>query len=628
MRSSSFGTPATTRPPYDKWICHLSKNELHAATCEYDRVRGHFQGLNFDRFRDTVVIEALAGFPEYFAQRLFREWNVSGDGELSRSEFIAAAAAAGKSLRGDHIEMVFRMISANGDGTNVSRSDVARFLKCFDPGPHFMGIDRRTTSVVRQSWAGDKFLRMLFGSSTTERLTLEKLGTVLGSSTAFDAFIEWIPNLGARLLCPQDDFVPHAAVIQRFTDFKLFHVRNAISLKQREEFRSELRTILFILSTESPSLTSAYIIDRFRDVLDEDSLIDTIVTAWNIANAGKDLNSSDKLEAPAVREEFKLFVLGYCCAHASSVHQVYRLLFELFDEDRCGQIEVEQLSAFLQLAVDLSPIDSEREANIIIRRRGRSHSPSLSPPPSPHGLSITPSGSPQILSLHQFIEVAQDLPGFSLAEIETAFLLFHIKQHGSQIRRDSSPDMIGDDHLLLMNLFDDYFSEETAQSFAFCLLSPKEWQQLMNGIMRCPNDLSAAQILHQEAIELPSGHMMLTLPVWLLTSFWYGMKPRESLKFSANWASSIHLYRGDQSFLHGFWIRISINFTSCDGFERVATIPQVIAFEQCNVRSVLNAALSQKGWGGHDEEETSGVTTMCQCQVLIAQRNDAGEIKT
>ncbi|GMF40162.1 unnamed protein product [Phytophthora fragariaefolia] len=624
MRSWFHGRSAPRGHLYDHFVRQLSTSELHAASSAFNRARGNFTGLDVDRFQ-KVLSEICIGVPEYLAPRLFREWNVSGTGEISHSEFVGGVAIAVKGLHDDHLEMVFRMLSANGDGSNVSRSDVSRFLKCFD---RVSNCAASRVNVVARSW-GDEFLCTLSRVSPTGTFTIETLRAAAVSCRAHNVHLltQWIAEVGARLLQVHPLTRP---LITAPCDFNRVHIvdsRDSIPSTKREAFRCELRSVLFIISTGSPGLTFSFIVQRFREVLDDDCLIDALIAKWSNASPSERAQRMMASVTNDTRELLKLFVLRFCCIHASNVHQVYRLVFELFDEHNRGQLGVDQLSSILHLTKQLSPMDSERDANIIIKRRGKSQSSSPSPPTSPSG-SVTVVKRPQVLTFEQFIEVAQELPGYSFAEVETLFLLFHLKQHPYS----SSPN-IHDDHMPLRLLFSSYSSEMPVQSTAFCLLSPEEWQLFVEDIEGCQTDLLAnthAQILYQEATELQSDHVIIRLSLWLLVTYWHRNHFNTQSRlhgYSADEASSIQLCRKSQTALNGFWIRILINLTSHDGFERIAVFQQVIAFEQCTVQSVLEAALFWKDWSISGQQMNSDITSLFHCQVLAAERNDAGEIR-
>jgi ubiquitin C-terminal hydrolase len=593
----------------------LSEAELHAATTAFNRARGHFHGLDIDRFRDAFLHDAFVAIPDCLVQRHFREWNTCGGDELSYPEFIAGVAAASKGSRDDHLDMVFGMLSPNGDSKVISKSDVKQFLNCVAAPSGCVALAKRTTAAAR-SLSADELMHLLFGASPT--LTVEKFRAVLGSSSSFGAlvFLDWISNFAMRITKPIDADKPTHTY--PFTDVPLFPLRDGLSSRQREDVRCKLRSILFDISTDVPSSS---IVQRFRSILADDSLVNTIDNAWQLNRAAEAPDLSQKTElhvADDVREELRLFVLGLCCAHASSVHHVYRFLFELFDEYSCGQIDGEQLGAFLQLTLGLSLIDSEREASIIIRRRGRAQSLSSLPPP-PTGSPTESTVSPQMLNLTQFVEVAQQQPGFSVVEVETALLHFHLKLFTPSLRERNPAS--------LLHLLNAYFLEQNTQSDAFCLLSPTEWQQLTEEVFRClpTSSHTNVQIIHERAAQLPSGHVMIPLPVWLLMSFWYGVNhDEEPSQFSTSWPSTVQRGRGS---LFGFWIRISITFTGRDGFERTAAFPQTIVFAQCTVQNVVDAALYRRGWCER-ENARSKLTTTCQGHVLLAERNASGEIKT
>ncbi|KAG7385819.1 Ubiquitin carboxyl-terminal hydrolase 32 [Phytophthora pseudosyringae] len=615
--------------PRPKRIANLvrqfTKTELHAASTAFHRARGHLQGLTIDRLQDALLHEVFVAIPELLVRRLFREWNVSGSGDLSLSEFLAGVATAAKGSRDDLLGVSFRMLSPSGDDKIVSRSDVSRFFDCVAARSRCIAIEKGKTITAARSWTTDELQRVLFGTSGAGTLTFDRFLAVLGSSGSFEALpcIDWIPNLATRVLRVNNAVLPTLATAQISSDFSFFTPQDGPSSKERDEICFELRRILLDLSADSTTLTPLAVIDKFRYVLVDCSLVDTIIGTW------EENSVLDTTKTMAAREELKLFVLGLCCIHSSTVRQVYRFLFELFDEYSCGQIGAEQLSAFLQLTTGAGVIDSEREATSTIRRRGRSQSSLSSPPPSPGRSAIETIATPQVLNLSQFTEVAQEQHGFSATEVETALLLFHLERCSSHYQLF----IINHGNKPLRQLLNNYFSQENAKSNAFCLLGANEWRQVIEEVSKCQPNVSKqtnAQVLYEEATDLPSGQVMIPLPVWLVLALWHGTncttpEPQNPAPYSGNWASSIQL---GQNVMNAFWIRISVRLTSCDGFERTVVLPQVIVFEECTAQNVIDAVLFQNSWCGYGNDTRSKAGAISQCHVLVAQRNGAGEIST
>ncbi|GMF13129.1 unnamed protein product [Phytophthora lilii] len=608
----------------------LSKEELEAVTNAFNRSRGHCHGLDFDRFKETLLHEAFVAIPDVLAQRLFRTWNISGSGELSFAEFNKGITLAAKGSRGEHLKMVFQMMKSTSCNQTVTRSDVLQFLHCvaFHHGP-----------MATQSWGADELLHRLFGSSQTATLTMEKFVAVVGSNTTCAReLVGWIPSISNRLLKVSAVGMFIDTTSQPLIGFEALETRDILSPKQTEDVRFELRSILFALASASPALTVGVVADRFLKAVANDSLIKTICHVWQL-HSTEASGSEPRLKTfttDDAREELKLFVLGLCCALASNPHQCYRMLFELFDEYNCGQIDVEQLGLFLQLTTGCSPLDSEREATIAIKRRGSIHSPLPSPPASPSN-SSAPNTNPQVINLSNFVEVAQQQPGLSLSEVETAMMPFHFKRFSLQDKCQMLATATArHGNISLSHLLGSYFSQHKLDSDAFCLLSPNEWQKLLNEMQTNQSIMSTytdIQVMCEEATELPSGNVLIPLPSWLLILYWHERQTRirqlqHQSQYTPNWASNVQLHQDEETTLHGFWVRISVNLTSRDGFDRAAIFPQVIAFEQCTFQNVIDAVLFHKKWCEQSENASSRVTTMSHCQVHMGKQNTAGEIKT
>lgn len=615
----------------------LVRNELQAATAAFHRARGHRAGLDFDRFRDTLVHEACAAMPVELAQRVFNSWNSSGSGELSLEEFIAGLAVAVKGSREEHIRFVFELMDRNHHG-KISLEDTAAFLRFFGSASTVVAT-RNLSETGAKATASCSIAQFgaLLHPTPASTLTADKFRSILANDSRLsDSFevIDWIRALGDRLL-PDNELdgdldghhiggADHSSGKARADSGataqtpvqSLFQPRQ-FSRHTREAVRREFLTMVHADETAPiKAINMDEIADRYRKATGDDELVEAIGDWVGCMQTRQSTNSESMTEMEQWREHHKLFALGLCCAQSSTVHQVYRSLFVLLDQDNRGRLTANDLANFLFLTSSGSDrTESERSAASVMPTSTLTPSAS-SPLPSPSRRSQTPGDHKAIMTFMQFTDIAQLQNDFSASNVEVALLLLHLRLTSS-LGQTAGSDM--DLAARLLGLcgspaeLDGEVPHIKAKGFYLC--EQTKWRQLIKQTARLnaaessntANRLQTklpggreiiSRILEDEAENLSNTHVLVPLSIWVVVSYWYATREDSRGAASRDWqqftTSSKLLQLGHLP--RSYHLSVSLTSTAKGGAVKSTSISHVIVAEDCSIHTIVNAACFAVGW--------------------------------
>lgn len=455
-----------------------SEEQLQAATRAFNRARGHATGLDYQRFRDTLVREASAAMPHELAERVFAAWNRSATGELSLDEFLAGVTLAANGSREDHLRFAFELIMNGCASGKATRDDTAAFLRFFGTPSTVIATFKQTSAQAnatadpatpvsaKSSHSIAEFCSSIHPSPTSA-LTADEFVRFLSNEKWQNVeslvIVDWLRGIGDRLLSgfaidqSADRASPRAArdsmssspgspqalapAISAAMESPPGRRRSffrpwAFSRHESDAIRRELDTLVRASSDEDEikcdtgvSIDNA-ISEGYLRATKDSELVQAIYGWTKYVDASGNgptthTEHADLIQSRRWREQHKRFVLGLCCAQSRSALQVYRSLFVLFDEDNRGRLTESDLADFLFVATPhYDRNDSERAAYEAMPSTALVTS--SSPPPSPGRDGHPMHSARAIMTFMQFVDLAQQQDGLSAPEIEVALLLFHL----------------------------------------------------------------------------------------------------------------------------------------------------------------------------------------------------------
>lgn len=405
----------------------LSPHERCAATAAFHRARGHHATLDFARFRERVLAEAMPAMPVLLQQRTFAAW--SDDSEsMDLDMFLAGVALVTKGSRDEQLAFVFRaMCAGSAPPKELRKSETLAFLDAVArPRDRVVALETlsplanspltpTTNSRSVKAWTVTEVADLLYPtaaiSTTAEAiLTLETFHKRL-SAKRFHMLllVDWVPALGmlfqsltaspshyssvvletppplrqhgraqSRTQQQQQDATSSQGRCDDRMDrdtLPLFAVSLPLELSQKTlaALRDECHSTLDFLVSTGEDVTTATFAKRFHGIVSP-VVLETVhhVDAMNVLSPVRGRSragGSDSGSKPATsaRTHFRRFVLTLLSAFASSADDVVRLLFSIFDEHVKGALDVLQFAALLRFASARSYTESERVAFAAIK---------------------------------------------------------------------------------------------------------------------------------------------------------------------------------------------------------------------------------------------------------------------
>lgn len=542
-----------------------SAEYLQAAERAFNRARGHHAALTFRRFHATLIQESSSDMPVELAQRVFAVWNRSASAELSLSEFLDGVLLFVRGSRKDHLRHVFKIILNGKPQGKITREDTAALLRCFGPPstvvatPESTSLDSAQPSTTCSSISIAQFCSMLHPSASavvSEDEFCEFLCESRWQNVSSLLLIDWITTIGDCLMCMLNEDQPQAGISPRASlrsvpsggekeDLEPSFIPQKLSRAQRDATRKTLIDLIESTESNEPNETVSDMEKDFADAYQKATNNDQVVR-W-IFEWTKYMEARNGTLPTNRQQRFhKWFVLGLCCSQSRSIEQVYRALFELFDIDNRGRLNVSSVSSFLQL-VQVRGDHLENSYSVHATMPSALFAASNSLPPSPVQGRQRENDTGAIMTFMQFVDLAQQQEGFSLSEVQISLTLFHLHAVTKLV---NGANIV----LLLRQVINGINTAiEDKQDFipkGFFLCAQSDWKDVAKRLSKHDSScLSSsgtrelARLLDNEVTIVSKEYVALPVSIWLGISFWFACHNGwdESTRDWRKWSTSTAL---------------------------------------------------------------------------------------
>lgn len=447
----------------------LSASERRAVAAAFHRARGHHAALDFARFRERVLLEALPALPPLLQHRAFAAWCAPESDGVDLAQFLAAVTLVTNGSREQLLAFVFRLMRTD-NAKELSKRDSLEFLEAVVAGSRdqvvAVEIVGNDSNSGTKAWTVHEFAGLLHPKTTaggSETLSSAKFLEMLRAKQfSVLRIVDWIPALAMMfrsvmaspsVQSPIQSPSSHGRADLQGIEETTAAQTDAEEQQHREEedpslalaaeslelspdtleaIRRECHSILDFLVSTSEDFDADTFEQRFLGVVSPAVLrtvrqVDRmdIVTPALVSNANTSQSSGSGASG---RARFRNLVITLLSAFAKSADGVARLLFSIFDEHNKSALDVLQFAAFLRFASSMSYAESERVAFSTIGLLSADGNTS----PRASGGEQTPPPSVAFGTFCRFFQ-GEDLAEMalpSLAAIEILHLVFHL-QHAA-----------------------------------------------------------------------------------------------------------------------------------------------------------------------------------------------------